>query len=137
MRENLIESKLLSVGTSTRTKLVIESMSLLNHSHSKLFVQALVIISKLIRGLAVRDLIISEPVENLGKFTREHTLNILNIVDFVGLGVVSTDGNYLPIDLTFVNHGVDAQWLDSVDAAHLAGNAADFDDINGIVITLY
>lgn len=133
---NLDQRKLFSVGTSPRTKLIVGSMCLLNHSHGKLFVQTLTIISKLISGLAIRNFVVRKPGTNLLKLAREDSFNIFNIIDFSGIGIVSTDGNYLPIDFTLINHGKGAERLDFVDTPRLAGNVPDFDNVNRIIIAL-
>lgn len=61
---------------------------------------------------------------------------ISNIVDVCSLWVINTDGNNLPVHLTLVNHSIHSYWLNLVHPTHGQLGAADFYNINWIVVAL-
>lgn len=61
-------------------------------------------------------------------------LDVLDVVDLLGEGVGGVDRDDLPVELAVVDHGVNADALDRVDAAHVEGAAGDLDDVNGVVV---
>ena len=63
-------------------------------------------------------------------------LDILDVVQPVGEGVVDVDDNDLPVGLTLVEESHNAENLDLLDLADISDLLADLADIERIVVTL-
>ncbi len=68
---NLDQGQLLRVGAGARLELDVGVVGLLDHVQGELLVQALVVVAELVGGLAVRDLVVTEPLQDLLDLTRE------------------------------------------------------------------
>ena len=63
-------------------------------------------------------------------------LDILNVVELGGEGVVHIDHNDLPVGFLLVEQGHDAEDLDLLDLAGIADELTDFADVERVVVTL-
>lgn len=63
-------------------------------------------------------------------------LNVLNVVELGGKGVVDVDDNDLPVGLTLVKEGHDTEDLDLLDLADVADSLTDLADVEGVVVTV-
>lgn len=63
-------------------------------------------------------------------------LNVLNVVELGGKGVVDVDDDDLPVGLTLVEEGHDAEDLDLLDLADVADSLTDLADVEGVVVTV-
>mmetsp|Transcript_2249 Transcript_2249/g.3412 ORF Transcript_2249/g.3412 Transcript_2249/m.3412 type:complete len:256 (-) Transcript_2249:192-959(-) len=130
----LNEGKLLVVLAGTALKLNVGLMGLLNNLEGLRAREALVFETKPVGGLAVRDLVVTEPGENFVQFTRELPLDVGDVVDERGLGIIRGDGDDLPVKFTIINHSIDTDGLNAVHATALMRNRANLDDVNGIIV---
>ena len=71
------QAELLSVLPCTRLEVVVKVVSLLNDLQGKVLIEALVVVSELVLGLAIWHLVIPEPNQNLLKLPRKFLLDIL------------------------------------------------------------
>lgn len=66
--------------------------------------------------------------------TREVLLDVLNVVELRGERVVDVDDDDLPVGLTLVEEGHDAENLDLLDLADVADLLADLADVERVVV---
>mmetsp|Transcript_26791 Transcript_26791/g.58382 ORF Transcript_26791/g.58382 Transcript_26791/m.58382 type:complete len:309 (+) Transcript_26791:69-995(+) len=132
---HLLEGKLLGVLTLAAHEGVVELVGLGDHLHSVLLVHALIVEAVLVGGLAVGDLVVTEPGADGIDGAGELLLDIGNVVAGSGLLVAGVDGDDLPVKLTIVDHGKDAQGLHLDDRAHGVGLGANLHNVNGVVVT--
>ena len=63
-------------------------------------------------------------------------LDILNVVELGGEGVVHVDDDDLPVGLFLVEQGHDAKNLDLLDLAGVANELTDLADVKRVIVTL-
>lgn len=63
-------------------------------------------------------------------------LDVLDVVELVGQGVVHVNDDDLPVGLLLVEEGHDAEDLDLLDLASVADELADLADIERIIVAL-
>jgi hypothetical protein len=63
-------------------------------------------------------------------------LNVLNVVELVGKGVVHVNDNDLPVGLTLVEQGHDTENLDLLDLTGVANELTNLADVKRVVVTL-
>lgn len=90
----------------------------------------------MVLGLAIGDLVNPEPLVGGPKQAGKVALNILNIVEFVGVGVVDVNNNHLPVRLLLVEKGHDTEDLDLLDLAGVANQLSNLADVERVVVTL-
>lgn len=91
---------------------------------------------ELVLGLAVRDLVDTEPLVGGTEKARQVALNVLDVVELRGQRVVHVNDNDLPVSLLLVEKGHDTEDLDLLDLAGVANKLADLADIERVVVTL-
>lgn len=64
------------------------------------------------------------------------TLNILNIVELGGEGVVNIDDNDFPVGLALVEESHDTEDLDLLDLASVANGLTDLADVERVVVAI-
>lgn len=101
-----------------------------------LLVLALAGEGELVLGLAVGDLVDTEPLVGGTHETGQVALNILNVVKLRGQSVVDVDDNDLPVGLLFVNQGHDTEDLDLLDLTGVADELTDLANVERVVVTL-
>jgi hypothetical protein len=90
----------------------------------------------LVLGLAVGDLVDTEPLVGGAEETRELALNILNIVELSSKRVVDVDDNDLPVSLLLVKESHHTEDLDLLDLTGVADDLTDLADVERVVVTL-
>ena len=100
-------------------------------------VLVLAIESEVVLGLAIWDLVGSEPLSGVGEVAWLEVLDVLEVVDLVSELVFDVDADDLPVSLSFVDHGEDAESFDLDDLTASRNSGADFANIDGIVVTTY
>jgi hypothetical protein len=63
-------------------------------------------------------------------------LDVLNVIELRGEGVIDIDDNDLPVGLAFVEEGHHAENLDLLDLTRFGDELADFANVEGVVVTL-
>lgn len=101
-----------------------------------LLVLALAGEGKLVLGLAIRDLVDTEPLVGGTEQTRQVALDILNVVELGSQGVVDVNDDDLPVSLLLVEKGHHAQDLDLLNLAGIADELTDLADIKRVVVAL-
>ena len=66
----------------------------------------------LVGRLAVDYLIRAQPLPRHGDVPRQHTLNVVDVIELRSEGVIGRDADHLPVCLTVVDHGKAAEHLD-------------------------
>jgi hypothetical protein len=92
--------------------------------------------SELVLGLSVWDFVDTEPFVGGPQQTREVSLDILNIIQLGGQGVVDIDDDDLPVSLLLVKQGHDTEDLDLLDLARVSDQFTDLADIQWVVVAL-
>ena len=92
--------------------------------------------SELVLRLAIGDLVDTEPLIGGAEQTGEVTLDILDVVQLGGEGIVDVDDDDLPVGLLLVQQGHHAENLDLLDLTGVADQLADLADVEGVVVTL-
>lgn len=110
--------------------------TLANDIHGVGLVLALASEGELVLGLAVRDLVDTEPLVGGTEEARQVALNVLDVVELRGQRVVHVNDNDLPVSLLLVEKGHDTEDLDLLDLAGVANKLADLADIERVVVTL-
>jgi hypothetical protein len=87
-------------------------------------------------GLSIGDFVDSEPLVGSSDQTRQVPLDILNVVEPGGKGVVDIDDQDLPVGLALIEQGHDAEDLDLLDLTGVADGLSDLADIEGVVVTV-
>lgn len=101
-----------------------------------LLVLALAGEGELVLGLAIGDLVDTEPLVGSTEKAREVTLNVLNVVELRSQRVVDVDDNDLPVGLLLVQQGHHTEHLDLLDLTGVADELADLADVQRVVVTL-
>lgn len=91
---------------------------------------------ELVLGLAVGDLVNTEPLVGGAQQTGKVALDVLDVVELGGQGVVHVDDDDLPVSLLLVEEGHDAEDLDLLDLAGVADQLADLANVEGIIVSL-
>jgi hypothetical protein len=91
---------------------------------------------ELVLGLSVRDLVDTEPLVGGTEEAGQVALDVLNVVQLVGQGVVDVNDNDLPVGLTLVEEGHDTEDLDLLDLAGVANQLTDLANVERVVVTL-
>lgn len=86
--------------------------------------------------LAIGNLVNGEPLYGGVQETGHDLLNVMDVIDLIGLGIVDVDGQHFPIGFSFVNEGHGAQDLDLNNGPPLVNSAADLANINRISVAL-
>lgn len=101
-----------------------------------LLVLALAGESELVLGLAIRDLVDTEPLVGSPQQARKVALDILDVIQLRSERVVNVDDHNLPVSLLLVEQGHDAENLDLDDLAGLRDELANLADVQRVVVTL-
>jgi len=110
-------------------------VALVDDLSSVLLVLGLAGEGELVLGLAIGDLVDPEPLIGSTDQARQVPLDILNVVELGGKGVVDVNDKDLPVGLAFIEQSHDTKNLDLLDLSDIADLLADLADIEGIVIT--
>jgi len=97
----------------------------------------LTIESEIVLGLAIWDLVGSEPFSGVGEVAWLKVFNVFEVVDLVSELVFDVDADDLPVGLSFVDHGEDTESFDLDDFTSSRNSGTDFADINGVVVTTF
>jgi hypothetical protein len=103
---------------------------------SLLLVLALASEGKLVLGLAIRDLVDSEPFIGGPQETGKVTFDILNVVEFRSQGIVYVNDNDLPVGLLLVKESHDTENLNLLDLAYISDQLTNLTNIKRIVVAL-
>ena len=90
----------------------------------------------MVLGLAIGDLVDTEPLVGGPEETREVTLNVLNVVEFGSQRIVDIDGDDLPVGLLLIKQGHHTEDLDLLDLTRVANQLTDLANVQRIVVTL-
>ena len=112
------------------------SLSLMVTGRNLRLVLALASEGELVLGLAVGDLVDTEPLVGGTEQARQVALDVLDVVELGGQRVVHVNDNDLPVGLLLVEEGHDAQNLDLLDLAGVANQLADLADVERVVVAL-
>jgi hypothetical protein len=110
--------------------------TLMDHVHGVLLVLALAGEGELVLWLSVGDLVNTEPLVGGTQEAGQVTLDILDIIELGGEGVVDVNDNDLPVGLLLVQQGHDTQNLDLLDLAGVANELTNLADVERVVVTL-
>lgn len=78
----------------------------------------------------------AEPLRGGTDQAGEVALDVLNVVELGGKGVVDVDDDDLPVGLALVKESHDAKDLDLLDLADVADGLADLTDVEGVVVAV-
>lgn len=106
------------------------------HRQHVLLVLALAGESELVLGLSVGDLVDTEPLVGGAEKAREVALNILNVVELRGQGVVDVDDNDLPVGLLLIEKSHHTEDLNLLDLTGVADELTDLANVERVVVTL-
>lgn len=101
-----------------------------------LLVLALAGEGELVLGLAIGDLVDTEPLVGGAEETRELALNVLDVVELSSKRVVDVDDNDLPVGLLLIKESHHTEDLDLLDLTGVANDLTDLADIERVVVTL-
>lgn len=101
-----------------------------------LLVLALAGESELVLGLAVGDLVDTEPLVGGPQETGQVTLDVLDVVELGGKRVVDVDNDDLPVCLLLVEQGHDAEDLDLLDLTRPGDELTNLANVERVVVTL-
>jgi hypothetical protein len=101
-----------------------------------LLVLALAGEGELVLGLAIRDLVDTEPLVGGPQETGKVALDILNVVELGSKRVIDVNDNDLPVSLLFVEESHDTEDLDLLDLTRLADKLANLAHIQWVVVSL-
>lgn len=90
---------------------------------------------KLVLGLAIGDLVDAEPLDSGAEKAGEVALNVLDIVELGGEGIVDIDRDDLPVGLSLIQKGYGTEDLDLLDLAGEAYLLSDLANVDRVVIT--
>lgn len=102
----------------------------------ELLVLALASEGELVLGLAIGDLVDTEPLVGGTEETRQVSLDVLDVVQLRSKRVVDVDDNDLPVSLLLIEQGHDTEDLDLLDLATVANKLTNLADIERVVVTL-
>lgn len=91
---------------------------------------------KLVLGLAVGDLVDTEPLVGGTHETGQVALDILDVVELGGQRVVDVDDNDLPVGLLLVDQGHDTENLDLLDLTGVTDQLTNLAHVQRVVVTL-
>ena len=92
--------------------------------------------SELVLRLAIRNLVDAEPLVSGPEKAGKVSLDVLDVVELRGEGVVDVNDDDLPVRLLLVKEGHDAKNLDLLHLAGVADELADLADVERVVVTL-
>jgi len=92
--------------------------------------------SKCVLALAIGNLVDPEPLVGGPDEARQVTLDVFDIVELWGEGVMDIDDDDFPVSLAFVEQGHDAEDLDLFHLTNVANLFADLADIKRVIVTL-
>ena len=107
-----------------------------NQKNNLLLVLALAGESELVLGLAIGDLVDTEPLVGSAEQTGQVALNVLNVVELGSQRVVDVHDNDLPVGLLLVDQSHDTQNLHLLDLAGVTDQLANLAHIQRVVVTL-
>ena len=110
--------------------------ALVDNVQSVLLVLALAREGELVLGLAVGDLVDTEPLVGSAEQTGQVALNVLNVVELGSQRVVDVHDNDLPVGLLLVDQSHDTQNLHLLDLAGVTDQLANLAHIQRVVVTL-
>ena len=87
-------------------------------------------------GLSIGDFVDPEPLVRGSDKTREVPLDILNVVQPRGEGVVDVNGKDLPVGLSLIEESHDTEDLDLLDLTWVTDGLSDFTNVEGVVVTV-
>merc|ERR1712000_163459 len=126
-----------ATGGSLASDEAFPSLSALaDNVKSVALVLALASEGKLVLGLAIGNLVDTEPLVGGTEKTGQVSFDVLNVVQLGSKRVVDVNDNDLPVSLLLVEKGHDTEDLDLLDLASVADELADLADIERIVVTL-
>ena len=96
----------------------------------------LTIEGEVVLGLASDGLVVTEPNVGVVQQTRHFLLQVLNVVDVLGKGVVDVNAEDLPVGLSLVNKSQSTQNLDLLDLTNGSNLGSNLAGIKRIVVTL-
>ncbi|KAH8630235.1 Inorganic pyrophosphatase [Alternaria alternata] len=117
-------------------KLLPGLSTLADNVHGVLLVLALAGKGELVLGLAVWDLVDTEPLVCGTEKTGQVALNVLDVVELGGQWVVHVDNHDLPVSLALVEQSHDTENLDLDDLTRLGDKLTNLADIQWVVVTL-
>jgi hypothetical protein len=126
----------LILGSLASGKLLPGLGTLAHNVHGVLLVLALAGEGELVLGLAVWDLVDAEPLVCGAEKPRKVALNVLNIVELGGQGIVHVDDHDLPVRLTLVEQSHDTENLDLDDLSRLVDELTNLADVQRVVVAL-
>lgn len=91
---------------------------------------------ELVLGLSIGDLVDTEPLVGSAEETREVALNILDVVELGGQGILDVDDDDLPVSLLLVEQSHNTEDLDLLDLTGVTDELANLADIKRVVVTL-
>ena len=91
---------------------------------------------ELVLGLAIGDLVDTEPLVGSTEEAGEVALDILDVVELGRKGVVHIDDDDLPVGLLLVEQGHNTEDLDLLDLAGVANELTDLADVERVIVTL-
>jgi hypothetical protein len=103
--------------------------------HGVLLVLALAGEGKLVLGLAIWDLVDTEPLVGGTEETGQVALNVFDVVELGSQRVVHVDDHDLPVRLALVEQSHDTEDLDLDDLTGLGDQLADLADVQWIIVT--
>jgi hypothetical protein len=124
------------LGSLASGKLLPGLSALTDNVHGVLLVLALAGEGKLVLGLAIGNLVDTEPLIGSTEQTGEMAFDILDIVELRSQGVVHVDDDDLPVGLALVEQSHDTEDLDLDDIAGLVDELANLADIQRVVVAL-
>ena len=104
--------------------------------HGVLLVLALAGEGELVLRLAIGNLIDAEPLVGGAEKTGQVTLDILDVVELGGQGVVHVDDDDLPVRLTLVEQSHDTEDLDLDDISGLVDELANLAHVERVVVAV-
>jgi len=122
-------------GDFTRDETAPSFVAFVNYLRRVLLVLGFTREGECIFGLSIGDLVDPEPLICGSDETREMPLDILNVVQLWGQGVIDIDYNDLPVGLAFIEEGHDAKNFNLLDLTNVAKLLADLADIQRVVVT--
>ena len=101
-----------------------------------LLVLALASEGELVLGLAIGDLVDTEPLVGRTEKTGEVALDVLDVVELGGKRVVDIDDNDLPVGLVLVKEGHNTKDLDLLDLTGVTDKLTNLADVERVVVAL-
>jgi hypothetical protein len=124
------------LGSLAGNELLPSLGALTDNVHGVLLVLALAGEGELVLGLAIGNLIDAEPLVGGTEKAGQVTLDILDVVELGGQGVVHVDDDDLPVGLTLVEQSHDTEDLDLDDISGLVDELANLADVERVVVAV-